>query len=74
MIYDGQGRRIGYATELHVLPVMQRHIGIARVRPTHAEPGTEVFVEQAVNHEYVNARALVTSLPFYNPPRKVSAR
>lgn len=74
MIYDGQGRRIGYATSFMYSPVMQRHIGIARVRPTHAEPGTEVFVEQTVNHEYVNVRALVTSLPFYNPPRKVSAR
>ncbi|MFM8351199.1 MAG: glycine cleavage T C-terminal barrel domain-containing protein, partial [Actinomycetales bacterium] len=74
MVYDGSGSRIGYATSFMYSPVLQRHIGIARVRPEHAEAGTEVFVEQTVNHEYVNVRSLVTTLPFYNPPRKVSAR
>ncbi len=72
MIYNDKDKRIGYATSFMYSPVLQRHIGIARVKPKYAEPGTEVFIEQTVNHEYINVRATVTSLPFYNPERKTA--
>jgi aminomethyltransferase len=72
MIYNDKDRRIGYATSFMYSPVLQRHIGIARIKPKYAEPGAEVFIEQTVNHEYINVRATVTTLPFYNPERKTA--
>jgi aminomethyltransferase len=72
MIYNDRDKRIGYATSFMYSPVLQRHIGIARIKPKYAEPGTEVYIEQTVNHEYINVRATVTKLPFYNPERKTA--
>ena len=72
MIYNDKDKRIGYATSFMYSPVLQRHVGIARLKPKYAEPGTEVFIEQTVNHEYINVRATVTTLPFYNPERKTA--
>ena len=72
MLYNANDKRIGYATSFMYSPVLQRHIGIARVKPKYADPGTEVFIEQTVDHEYINVRAVVTTLPFYNPERKTS--
>lgn len=72
MIYNGDGERIGYATSLMYSPLLQKHIGIARVKPDYAEPGGTVYVEQTVSHAYVNVAATVTTLPFYNPERKLA--
>jgi aminomethyltransferase len=52
--------------------MLQSHIGIARVRPDLAAPGTRVEVEQTVNHAYTSVPATVTTMPFYNPERKTS--
>lgn len=72
MLYDDAGERAGYATSLMYSPVMQRYLGIARVKPEHAAAGTLVHVEQTVNHEYLTVPAQVTSLPFFNPERKLA--
>ena len=72
MIYNDKDKRIGYATSFMYSPVLQRHVGIARVKPKYAAPGTEIFIEQTLNHEYINVRATVTTLPFYNPERKTA--
>lgn len=72
MIYNANGKRIGYATSFMYSPVLQKHIGIARVKPKYADPGTVVYVEQTVTHEYINVAAEVTTLPFYNPERKTA--
>ncbi|MFM9136431.1 MAG: aminomethyltransferase family protein [bacterium] len=72
MVYNANGKRVGYATSFMYSPVLQCHIGIARLKPKYAQAGTEVFVEQTVNHEYINVRATVTTLPFYNPERKTA--
>lgn len=72
MIYNDRNKRIGYATSFMYSPLLQRHIGIARLKPKYADPGTEVYIEQTLNHEYINVRATVTTLPFYNPERKTA--
>ena len=46
---DG-GSQVGYVTSFMYSPVLQRHIGLARVRPDLAAPGTEVHIELAINH------------------------
>ena len=72
MLYDGHGDRAGYATSYAYSPMMQTHVGIARVRPSLAAIGNTVHVEQTVNHMYTSVPATVTKLPFFNPERKTS--
>jgi aminomethyltransferase len=73
MLYDsGTGDRIGYATTLMYAPVLQRHIGLARVRPEFAGAGTEVGVEITIDHAHQRVRAQVARLPLFNPERKTA--
>jgi aminomethyltransferase len=72
MLYDGQGTQVGYATAFMYSPVLQRHIGMARVRPDHAAPGTEVHLELAILHHNTTVRARTAKLPLFNPPRKTA--
>src|SRR6476469_7288025 len=72
MLYGGTDRdeRVGYATSLMYSPVLQRHIGIARVLPEHAAPGSTVHLEITVDHEYLTVPATTDRLPLYKPARK----
>ena len=72
MLYDGDHNDAGYCTSFVYSPVLQRHIGLARVRPALAAPGTEVHLELAVNHHNTTVAARTTKLPFFNPPRKTA--
>jgi len=72
MIYDENIERIGYTPSFVYSPVLQRHIGIARLRPEHAKPGTRVGLEVTIDHRYEVVDSSVSRLPFYNPPRKTS--
>ncbi len=70
MIYGHESEQVGYVSSFVYSPILQRHIGIARVRPGHAEPGTNVGLEVTIDHRYETVVAEVTRLPFYDPPRK----
>ncbi len=72
MLYDDAGQRVGYATTLMYSPVLQRHIGMARVRPEMATTGSRVNVEVTINHEYRTVGADVARLPLFNPKRKTA--
>lgn len=72
MVYDDDHERIGYATSMMYSPVLQRHIGLARLRPDVARRGSRVNVEITINHEYQTVAADVDRLPFYNPDRKTA--
>jgi aminomethyltransferase len=72
MLYDGQGQQIGYATAFLYSPVLQRHIGLARVRPHLAEPGTEMQLEITVNHHNTRVLARTARTPLFNPERKMA--
>ena len=72
MLYDDAGQRVGYATTLMYSPVLQRHIGMARVRPEVATAGSRVNVEITINHEYRTVGAEVARLPLFNPKRKTA--
>lgn len=72
MLYDEKLERIGYAPSFVYSPVLQNHIGIARVRPEHASVGTKVGLEVTIDHRYDVVASYVTRLPFYNPPRKTA--
>jgi aminomethyltransferase len=72
MLYDEDLNRIGYTPSFVYSPMMQRHIGIARVRPEFGANGTRVGLEVTIDHKYDVVDANVTRLPFYNPSRKTA--
>ncbi len=70
MLYDAEGGQVGYCTSFVYSPVLQRHIGIARVRPEVAAAGTELHLELAVAHHNTTVRVSTTPMPFFDPERK----
>jgi aminomethyltransferase len=68
---DG-GSQVGYVTSFLYSPVLQRHVGLARVRPDLAGPGTDVHMELALNHATTTVRARTARLPLFNPARKTA--
>ena len=70
MLRDDDGAEVGYATAFMYSPVLQRHIGMGRVRPDLAAPGTPVRVELTLNHHTVTVAASTARLPLFNPSRK----
>jgi aminomethyltransferase len=71
MLYDSDLARIGYVPSFVYSPVLQRHIGLARLRPNHASPGSTVGLEVTIDHRYEMVDAEVRPLPFFNPDRKL---
>jgi glycine cleavage system T protein (aminomethyltransferase) len=74
MLYDAMagGSQVGYTTSFMYSPVLQRHIGLARVRPETAAPGSEVHLELAVSHHNTRVLARTAKLPLFNPARKTA--
>ena len=70
MLRDDDGAEVGYATAFMYSPVLQRHIGMGRVRPDLAAPGTPVRIELTLNHHTVTVAASTARLPLFNPSRK----
>jgi aminomethyltransferase len=66
------GTQVGYVTSFLYSPVLQRHVGLARVRPEHAAPGTQVHMEIALNHSNTTVRARTAATPLFNPTRKTA--
>jgi aminomethyltransferase len=69
---DADEQQIGYTTSFFYSPVLQRHVGMARVRPEHAAPGTKLLMETSLDHTTHLVAAETTKLPLFNPERKTS--
>ena len=72
MLYDDQHHEIGYCTSFVYSPVLQRHIGLARVRPELAAADTSLRLEIALLHHNTTVGVRTTKLPFFNPERKTA--
>jgi aminomethyltransferase len=76
LLYDAEHHQVGYTTSFLYSPVLQRHIGISRVRrdlaPTRERPGADVRLELAINHHNTTVAAQTVRLPFFDPPRKTA--
>ena len=72
MLHDSDDRQVGYVTSFVYSPVLQRHVGLARVEPSCAEPGTAVRMEVLVDHRTVRVDARTTTLPLFDPPRRTA--
>ena len=68
---DG-GSQVGYVTSFMYSPVLQRHVGLARVRPELATPGVEMHMEVALNHSNTTVLSRTARLPLFDPPRKTA--
>lgn len=71
-LYDDDGAQVGFATSFMYSPVLQRHVGIARVPVASAAPGSRVNLEIPINHRYVHVAAHTARLPHFNPQRKTA--
>jgi len=72
MLYDEELQRIGWTPSFVYSPMLQCHIGIARIHPDHAAIGTKVGLEVTIDHRYEVVDAHVTRLPFYDPARRTA--
>jgi aminomethyltransferase len=72
MLYDDEGGQVGYATSFMYSPVLQRHVGLARVRPAYAPPGTALRLETALLHHNTTVAVTTTALPHFKPARKTA--
>src|SRR3712207_3369591 len=73
MLYDvTSGEQVGYATALMYSPVLQQHIGLARLHPQYAAPDSPVHVEITIDHTYQRALASTARLPLFHPERKTA--
>jgi aminomethyltransferase len=72
LLYDAPsgGAQIGYTTSFMYSPVLQRHIGLARVRPDLAAPGSTAHLEVAVSHHNTTVPVRTATLPLFRPARK----
>jgi aminomethyltransferase len=68
-LYKG-GKQIGYATSGTWSPILKKYIALAHVRAPHFEAGTSLEMELTVEHHHQRAQAVVSKLPFFDPPRK----
>lgn len=64
------GRQIGKATSGLWSPILKKNIALARLKPSHAKPGTRVWMEVTVEAHRKYAEAIVVETPFFNPDRK----
>jgi aminomethyltransferase len=79
MLYDAAGdQQVGYATSVMYSPVLQRHIGLARVRPglapTKDTPGSAVRLEISLQHHTTTVAATTTRAAHFDPPRKTATQ
>lgn len=74
MLYDaaGGGSQVGYATSVMYSPVLQRHIGLARVIPDLAEPGSQIHLELVIHHHTTRVAAHTAKLPLFDPARRTA--
>ncbi len=77
MLYDATGEElVGYATSFMYSPILQRHIGLARVRPelapAAAPPGADVRLEISLLHRTTTVAATTTRAAHLDPPRKTA--
>jgi aminomethyltransferase len=69
---EGTRQQVGYCTSFVYSPMLQRHVGLARVRPDLAAAGTALRLEIALLHHNTTVGVRTAKLPFFNPERKTS--
>lgn len=68
-VYYG-GAQVGYATSGCWSPLLKKYLALAHIQAPHYEMANRLELEITVEHRRKRAHALVTKLPFFDPPRK----
>ncbi|MDP9341912.1 MAG: aminomethyltransferase family protein [Actinomycetota bacterium] len=68
-VFSGS-RQVGRATSGTWSPILKKNIALAQIEAERAEPGTRLEIEWTVEARRGRAAAIVTALPFFDPPRK----
>jgi aminomethyltransferase len=71
-VYDDSGTQVGKATSTTWSPTLKKMIALATIAAEHSKPGTKLKMEFTVEAVRHRVGATVTSLPFFNPPRKMA--
>jgi aminomethyltransferase len=68
-VYRG-GTQVGYATSGCWSPLLKKYLALAHLQSPHYAVGERLELEITVEHRRKRADAVVTKLPFFDPPRK----
>lgn len=69
-VYDKRNKQVGQATSGAWSAILKENLALATVRSDHAAPGTVLQIEVTVEFERRRVPAVVTTTPFFDPPRK----
>jgi len=70
-IYSGD-KQVGKATTTSWSPILKKLIALASVETAHSKPGTTLQMEITIEAIRLKTNVKVTTLPFFNPPRKTA--
>jgi aminomethyltransferase len=70
-VYSG-AKQAGKATTTSWSPVLKKLIALASVETEYAKPGTSLQMEITIEAMRLKTNVTVTSVPFFNPPRKTA--
>jgi len=69
-VYDKDGKQVGQGTSGAWSPILKDNLALATVKTACAEAGTVLYIEVTVEYERRRVPAVVTTTPFFDPPRK----
>lgn len=71
-LYDGDHNWVGHTTSFMFSSLLKKHVGLAKVAPSYAKPGSSLQLELVINNRPLTVAAKVVKMPFYNPARKTA--
>jgi aminomethyltransferase len=71
-IYSGE-KQVGKATTTSWSPILKKLIALASIETESSKPGTQLQMEITIEAVRLKTNVKVTTLPFFNPPRKTAA-
>jgi len=70
-VYSGE-KQVGKATTTSWSPTLKKMIALASVETEHSKAGTSLQMEITIEAIRLKTNVKVTTLPFFNPPRKTA--
>ena len=70
-VYSGE-QQVGKATTTSWSPILKKMIALASIEAEYSKPGNLLQMEITIEAIRLKADVKVTTLPFFNPPRKTA--
>jgi aminomethyltransferase len=71
-VYSGD-KQVGKATTTTWSPTLKKMIALASLETEHSKPGASLQMEITIEAIRLKTNVKVTSVPFFNPPRKTAS-